>query len=564
MDQKPGRNEGFHPCRAHGEMTMIVRNSLRWRLPLSYALIALVTGLALAGMLLLALHGYYQEQERRYLLGNARTIGVALRLAESHRLPAEAVQAQIKTFSFFTQTRVRLLDAEGNMVADSGSPDEQHALTLRYDEDSSGDELAAEQDWSFSASGPAEAGSDAAQAEERSGPDWLPGDFFSSGPAPEGEEYPALAPDGEVSLSFPAAGSFYGIDLGQTAVPATRSTEILTVPVPGESGAALGYVELSEGPAYGRDIIFSVAWWLAIAASAAILLAGGMGWLISRRISTPMIALAETTTQMTSGDLSARADVDRRDEIGVLAHAFNKMAARIEETIHVLRAFVSDAAHEMHTPLTVLHTDLELAVDDPDPVQRAAHLERALEKMRRLERLSANLLDLSRIEAGIHEERRLINLSVMLAGLGEVYASRAEQAGSELQIDLPDTPLVVQGYDLSLRQAVGNLLDNAIKFTPPGGQVNLGLCQDGPWIVISVMDTGIGIPTEDLPHLFRRFHRGRNSASYPGNGLGLAITQSIVQAHGGTIEVESSEEGTSFRMLYPSTPGLELELNTVK
>jgi signal transduction histidine kinase len=497
-------------------MTTMGRNSLRWRLPLSYAVIALITALALAGMLLLALHSYYLEQERRYLLGNARTIGIAIQLADSYHLPAQAVQAQVETFSFFTQTRVRLLDGQRNTVADSGLPIQQQALTLRYDEQGNGD-----------------------------GPVWLSGGFFS------GMSNTVPAPKEQVVLSFPAAGNFYGFDLDQTEAPAARrSAKRLTVPIPGESGAVLGYVELSEGPAYGRDIILSVAWGLLIAASVAILLAAGMGWLISRRISAPVVALAETTLRMTTGDLSTRADVERRDEIGVLAHAFNEMAARIEETINTLRAFVSDAAHELHTPLTALHTDLELAAVDPDPVQRAAHLERALEQMRRLEGLTANLLALSRLEAGIHEERRPVDLSLLLAGLSEVYASRAEQAGSTLQLDLPGAPMMVQGYDVSLRQAVGNLLDNAIKFTPPGGQVQLSLYQDDPWVVISVKDTGIGIPGEDLPHLFRRFHRGRNAASYPGSGLGLAITQSIIQAHGGTIEVRSSGEGTCFRILY--------------
>jgi signal transduction histidine kinase len=224
------------------------------------------------------------------------------------------------------------------------------------------------------------------------------------------------------------------------------------------------------------------------------------------------------------------------------------MAARMEETINTLRTFVSDAAHELHTPLTALHTDLELAALDPDPLQRTAHLERAIEQLRRFEGLTANLLDLSRLEAGLHEERHPVDVSAVLAGLSEVYASRAEQADLTLQLDLPGTALLVQGHDLSLRQAVGNLLDNAIKFTPPGGQVTLSLYEADPWVVISVQDTGIGIPEEDLPHLFRRFHRGRNAATYPGSGLGLAITESIIQSHNGTIEVKSGEEGTCFRI----------------
>jgi signal transduction histidine kinase len=524
-------------------MTMMGWKSLRWRLPLSYAIIALVTTLVLAAMLLLALHRYYLEQERRYLLNNASTIGLALQLADRYDLPAETLQAQVETFSFFTRSRVRLLDVQGNTVADSGSPVEQLALSVRY----------AEQDGETRPvpaphpvpRPPAAAGPAGTLVEEESGLIfWLLGNFSSSQDVP----LPGPAPDEQI-LSIPVTGSFYGFDLGETDASALRrSAETLIVPIPDESGAVLGYVELSEGPAYSWVIVNRVARGLLIAASTAIVLAAGIGWLISRRISTPLVVLAETTLRMMAGDLSARAEVDRGDEIGVLAQAFNKLAAQVEETINTLRAFVSDAAHALHTPLTALHTDLELAAIDPDSVQRAAHLERALEQLRRFEGLTANLLDLSRLDAGIYEERRPVDVSIVLAGLSEVYASRAEQADLTLRLDLPDAPLFVLGHDVTLQQAVGNLLDNAIKFTPSGGQVTLSLYQADPWVVISVQDTGIGIPNEDLPHLFQRFHRGRNAASYSGSGLGLAITQSIIQAHGGTIEVQSSGEGTCFRV----------------
>lgn len=497
-----------------GKDTMLDRNSLRWRLPLSYAVIALITAAALAGVLLLALQRYYQEQERRYLLGNARTIGIAMQLADSYHLPAEAVQAQVKTFSFFTQTHVRLLDAQRNTLADSGSPTDQPALTLRYADQGNGDGLV----WVLAA---------------------VFGGIRNTVPAPN-----------QPGVLHVPADSLYGGALGQTdALSARRSATIVTVPIADESGGVVGYVELSEGPAYGQDIIRNVAWGLALAATAAIALAATIGWRISRRISAPVVALVETTLRMTSGDLSTRATIDRRDEIGVLARAFNEMAARIEETITTLRAFVSDAAHELLTPLTALHTGLELAADDPDPIQRAAHLERALAQLRRLESLTANLLDLSRLEAGDPEKHCPIALAHLVAELSEVYASRAEQADSTLHLAHPGTPISILGNALLLRQAVGNLLDNAIKFTPPGGHIYVRLDQDDRGIVITVQDTGIGIPDEDLPHLFKRFHRGRNVATYPGSGLGLAITQSIIHAHGGRIEVHSSGAGTSVQIV---------------
>lgn len=275
----------------------------------------------------------------------------------------------------------------------------------------------------------------------------------------------------------------------------------------------LGYVQLSDSPAYGTEIVDSVARALVGASAVAVVVAGGVGWFISKRISAPLLALTEVT---------------------------GKMAERVEKTVWTLRRFVADAAHELHTPLTALNTNLELAVTETNGAQRELFLQRAQAHLKRLETMTNNLLDLSRIETGTAEgERKPVELNALIRETSELYASRAEQAGVNFDVDLFVMPLYVEGNEGQLQRAVGGLLDNAIKFTNLGGDVGIRLRDCDTGAEITVEDTGIGILDEDLPQLFSRFHRGRNAASYPGNGLGLAIIKAIVEAHGGAVNVRS-------------------------
>ena len=285
----------------------------------------------------------------------------------------------------------------------------------------------------------------------------------------------------------------------------------------------------------------------------AVLIIGGfsllIGLLLSRGISRPLVELTAATRAMSAGDLSVRVPVRRHyhGEARELAVAFNRMAGRVEETIVTLRRFVSDAAHEIYTPLTALRTNLELSPDDE-------FVERAQAQVERLEMLAEGLLDLSCIEAGAPAEAHApVALIPLVQEVSELYASQAEQAGLTFDLTLPQTPVTVQGDEAQLQRALGNLLDNAIKFTPKGGTVSVGLCQEGEWAELWVEDSGIGIPEEDLPHLFSRFHRGRNAAAYPGSGLGLAIVKAIVEAHGGQVRGENVEQGARFTVWLPAS-----------
>jgi two-component system OmpR family sensor kinase len=284
-----------------------------------------------------------------------------------------------------------------------------------------------------------------------------------------------------------------------------------------------------------------------------VLLAAGVGWLISRQLSAPLLALTEVTASMAAGNLSVRAEVkrDAPREVGLLAGSFNEMAEQVEETVLTLRRFVADAAHELHTPLTALRTNLELGSAEANP---QPFINRAQTQVERLETLTRDLLDLSRLETGASQTNfGPVNLNPLVQEVGELYASRAEQMGLTFSLELPEQPLAVSGNEAHLRRALSNLLDNALKFTSEGGSVWLGLrpLPAQNWAELWVEDTGLGIPATDVPQLFSRFHRGRNATAYPGSGLGLAIVKAITEGHGGQVAVENRLTGACFQVRLP-------------
>jgi signal transduction histidine kinase len=270
------------------------------------------------------------------------------------------------------------------------------------------------------------------------------------------------------------------------------------------------------------------------------LLAAVIGWYISRRISAPVLALTDVTARMMQGDLSSRADIKSRDEFGHLARTFNEMASQVEETVGTLRSFVADAAHELHTPLTALQTNLELARDEKNVSAQARYLERAQEQSLRLEALVNSLLDLSRIEAADSKsDLTPVNFSQLVQETTEQFASRAEQTEHGFGTSPVEENVFVMGNQHQLRQAIINLLENALKFTPRNGLISVAFEAAENEARLTIKDNGIGIPAEDLLHLFERFHRGRNASTYSGNGLGLAIVKAIIAAHSGNIVIQS-------------------------
>ena len=516
----------------------MVFKSIRSRLALSFAGIALVAALTLGAVLLAILRDYYSSQELNYLYINAQSVSTVLSAMMSARAPDDEMQSQVESLAFLTLTRIRVYGRDGQVLYDSGSPQN---LKVKL-------------------------GTVKQTFIQNS--DALPKDkiFISVGGSPSNEA--AFPIPDTVSVPGPkeltsrnifvyqsnrAGDSAYGFALklpGEASPVTARSNqEVMTVLLDPKKNEKLGSVELSEGPAYGSAILASVARGWAFASAFAVLLAALIGRYISRRISAPVLALSDVTARMTQGDLSTRADVKSRDEFGQLARSFNEMAAQVEQTVSTLREFVADAAHELHTPLTALQTNLELAREERNASARNRYLARAQEQSQRLEALVKSLLDLSRIEAAASKsDLTPVNFSQLVQEVNEQFASRAEQTNHEFETGPIEESIFVLGDQDRLRQVMINLLENALKFTPAGGLVSVAFEVAEKEAKLTVADTGIGIPAEDLPHLFERFHRGRNASSYTGNGLGLAIVKAIVTAHGGDVAVES-ETGKGTRVI---------------
>ncbi len=543
----------------------MVPSSIRWRLPLTYAGIALLTALALGGVLLAILRDSYHRQEVSYLVATAQAMYDYAPLLLTTAPSAEALDSRLKSLSFLSRTRVRLLNREGEVLGDSGAPETVRALaniSLAFEAGGLSEvftqvvEDAREQRTFRTEIAVAGAGLTSVREEVR-----IARQVIVLGVDAESR---AAVMRGGAQVLEPGlldAGASLATRLGfgfmpDTPLGTTHSTLVLRQPIYDPQGELRGFLELSEGPDIGREVLSGVAWVWVIASAVAVVLAAAVGWLMSLRLTSPLLELTRVTQQMASGDLGTRADVRRRDEVGQLAAAFNEMAQRVEGTVLTLRRFVADAAHELHTPLTALRTNLELLGQEAARQRRETLTARARSQVSRLETLTTGLLDLSSIEAGAAEGAGdSVDAVALIREVAELYASQAEQAGLDFTLAVPPQPVAVCGEAGQLRQAVGNLLDNAIKFTPAGGMVQIALQQKAGWVTVTVTDDGSGIPEADLPHLFSRFYRGRNATARPGNGLGLAIVRAIAAAHGGTVGAENIHPGARFSIRLPPAPG---------
>ncbi len=521
---------------------MIFR-SIRLRLALSFAGIALVAAVALGAVLLVILQHYYFDQELNYLRGNAEAVSSLALGTMSSNAPHDELQSQINNLSFLSQTRIQIYDRAGKLLIDSGSQGDVNQLSLGVVKQVAVAQGGApSKDMFFIAV----AGSQSQSAPVRS----PSGPNVEASPGPGGSVF--------VYHSVQAGSSPFGfrlkVDPNGSPTGTRSDLSIVQVVRDPQNGSELGSVKLSEGPAYGSEVLHSVAAGWLLASVIAVLLAAALGWFVSRRISAPVLALTDATARMAHGDLTSRANVRSQDEIGQLGRSFNEMADQMEATVTALRQFVSDASHELRTPLTALRTNLDLALDERNAGDREDYLRRARALVLRLDDLNMNLLDLSRLEANRRVDPMAeVNLTELLRAHVEIYASQAEQAGLTLDASVPTAPVLVRADASQIARALDSLLDNACKFTNPGGTVRVALSAQEGQATFSVIDDGIGIPAEDLPQIFNRFHRGRNTNAFPGSGLGLAIVKAIVNAHGGMVWAQSAgdAQGSQFSIRLP-------------
>jgi heavy metal sensor kinase len=289
----------------------------------------------------------------------------------------------------------------------------------------------------------------------------------------------------------------------------------------------------------------------------AVLLAGFGGYALARKALSPIDSMATHATRISAERLGDRLSIENpEDELGKLGTVFNDMLGRLQEAFDQLRRFTSDASHELRTPLTAIRSVGEVALQDQrSPAEYRDVIGSMLEEVDRLTRLSESLLALSRADAGhIHLQREdtpLVSLAEEARSVVDVLAEEKRQ-----RIVIEGVPNLIVSVDrLILRQAVVNLLDNAIKYSPTENQILVRVQSDGEGqAFLDVVDQGPGIPLEHQPYVFDRFYRvdKARTREWGGAGLGLSITRWAVEAHGGAITLKSEEgHGSTFRVSLP-------------
>lgn len=275
-------------------------------------------------------------------------------------------------------------------------------------------------------------------------------------------------------------------------------------------------------------------------------------YLLVRRAIRPIANIAETATHIHSTTLGERIDLAGLPaELLALAGAFNEMLDRLKISFERLAQFSADIAHELRTPLYILRGEAEVAASQArTPEEYREVIDSALEEYEKLSRLIDNLLFLARAENPATQiARQPIDVSAELERLRDYYETSAAEAQVRLSVAAP--PKVVASVDAKLLQlALGNLVENALAHTPPGGDIKMSLAEADGWLTIEVADTGAGIEARHLPHLFDRFYRvdaARHSSKAGNVGLGLAIVKSIATLHNGTVSI-TSQPGMGTKM----------------
>ena len=327
--------------------------------------------------------------------------------------------------------------------------------------------------------------------------------------------------------------------------------------VPGPDGPVVVQVAAALAPVdHELEELLAV---LLLAGPLALAGALGGGYVLARTALAPVDRMAAAADQITATRLDRRLEAPNPDdELGRLARTLNGMIARLERSFAEVRRFTADAAHELRTPLAVLRNAAEVALRTPrEPEQYRRVLEEQLEEVERLTHLAEQLLFLCREDAGlVRPADRPVRLEALVCDVADHMRAVADEKGLALAVEGTD-PCPVRGDEGQLRRLLFNLLDNAIKYTPAGGSVAVRCrCIEGRALV-TVRDTGVGIPAEHLPRIFDRFYRvdPARGGEAEGTGLGLAIGRSIAEAHGGSIAVESTVgRGTLVTLSLPAVP----------
>jgi len=295
---------------------------------------------------------------------------------------------------------------------------------------------------------------------------------------------------------------------------------------------------------------------LMYAASAAMLAAFALSFLFSRSVVAPVLAMSRATQRISDGRYEERVQPFGQDELAQLAVRFNQMAEKLDQVESMRRRLIGDVSHELRTPLTAIKGSMEGLMDGVLPANDET-FQQIHAEADRLNRLVDDLQELSRVEARAYQlDFRSLDVPSLVQAVTKRIASKAQAKHISLDLELtPSLPPVLADEDRAI-QILTNLTGNALQYTPEGGKVTISAKRVNGDVQFSIRDTGIGIPSEHLSHIFDRFYRvdkSRSRQSGGGSGIGLTIAHALVEAHGGRIWVESAGEGkgSTFNFILP-------------
>lgn len=276
---------------------------------------------------------------------------------------------------------------------------------------------------------------------------------------------------------------------------------------------------------------------------------------VSQRVVTPIRQMMQASRHIAAGHYRERVQVRSGDELGQLAESFNQMAASLEQTEAMRRDLIANVAHELRTPLSSIKGYMEGMIDGVIPAQPNIY-QQVYREADRLQRLVNDLQELSRVEAGSFAlDRQPVAIAELIQQTASHLRPQFEEKDVRLELDLPPALPPVYADEDRISQVLLNLVGNALQYTPSGGTVTLTTYVENPHLIVTIRDTGLGIPAEHLPHLFTRFYRVDKSRSRAGggSGIGLTIAKLLVEAHGGQIWAESAGEnrGSAFSFSLP-------------
>lgn len=535
--------------------------SIRWRLVLSTMLLTVLAVSVVIALALGLLQQNVNRQETDSLQANANAIAQQALPMMAPQPRVRELQQLARTSAFLSNARVVIRDANDRILADSGRASSDQMVLIVPPE------------LSVQPNDPAALLMQALLSDEINA---AQGSVLSKFPA--GTQFTLVrrvdGPWGS-RLVFEAV-SQAPKQLSEASDEVRGQQRVVEAAIPSSlnrlseqtrANMPLGYVRVSSARSFGVEALTTTTQLLVLAGIIATAFAALLGLWVSRSLTAPLQSLAVAANRMGQGDLSARAFMPKRparDEIEQLSGQFNGMAVKLEASFgelsaerDALRRFIADASHELRTPITALKMSNELLQGQAgdDPATRAEFLAQNTAQLNRLEWITHNLLDLSRLDAGIaHLNLAQHDASDLTASAAKPFKQVAEQKGIRLNVFRLPSPVSVRCDWARIEIALSNLIDNAIKFTPSGGRIDVCVETDGAVVRLMVQDTGIGVVERDRARIFERFYRGDNHRA-DGSGLGLAIVKSIAQAHGGRAYVESKPgQGSVFGIELPVIP----------